>query len=183
MGSLNLYEQKKDAIYKWIAENGLSDFGGASIAELCSGVGISERAYYSWQANRAEFAELIKSAKEEFKSTLEKDLVTTLARSAKGYTTTKKRTEYKPNKDGSPKIEKQIIEETNVPPNTGAAIFLLTNINSERWKNRNQQSVEAKIETKTEERIDLSDEAIERIADILQDEDEQKLKGDERRDT
>lgn len=183
MGSLNLYEQKKDAIYKWIAENGLSDFGGASVIDLCNGVGIAEKTFYNWRNEYTEFTEIIKSAKEEFKSTLEKDLVTTLARSAKGYTTTKKRTEYKPNKDGSPKIEKQIIEETNVPPNTGAAIFLLTNINSERWKNRNQQSVEAKVETKTEELIDLSDEAIERIADILQDEDEQKLKGDERRDT
>ena len=47
-------------------------------------------------------------------------------------------------------------------PNVGAAIFLLTNIAPERWKNRQQQSVEASVSL-SDDLESMSDEDLQRI--------------------
>ena len=123
----------------WVRENGLIDYGGATLRDFCRAMGIDDMSYYNWM-KRSEFSEAIKKAKEEFRGTIEKDIVQSLANSAKGYEYTQTTTEYT-DVNGKPSIKKQVKKNIRVEPNVGAAIFLLTNLAPERWKNRQQQEV------------------------------------------
>lgn len=130
-----------DSILKWVRENGLKDNGGATIASLCRHFGIAEMTFGRWM-RRKEFADAINSAKQHFADSLERDLVASLAKSAKGYSYVKRKTEYTSDKNGNPVIKKQTTEDVDVQPNVGAAIFLLTNIAPERWQNKQQQQTD-----------------------------------------
>lgn len=123
----------------WVCENGLIDFGGATLTDFCKAMGIDDMSYYNWM-KRSEFSEAIKKAKEQFRDSLEKDIVQSLATAAKGYEYTQTTTEYT-DVNGKPSIKKQVKKNVRVEPNVGAAIFLLTNLAPERWKNRQQQEV------------------------------------------
>lgn len=129
----------------WVSENGLMEYGGAKLMDFCAYFGIDQRTYYRWMGY-AEFAEVIKKAKEKFKGSLETDIVKSLANAAKGYEYTQTQTEYK-DMNGSPKIVKQTKKNIRVEPNVGAAIFLLTNIAPDRWKNKQQQEVSGDLTT------------------------------------
>ena len=128
-------------IEHWVRENGLKDHGGATLISLCLYFGISDRTFHRWM-KRKEFAEAINSAKQYFADNLERDLVASLAKSAKGYSYVKRKTEYTSDKNGNSVIKKQITEDVDVQPNVGAAIFLLTNIAPERWQNKVQQQAD-----------------------------------------
>ena len=130
-----------ERILKWVRENGLKDKGGATIASLCRHFGIAEMTFGRWM-KRKDFADAINSAKQYFADNLERDLVASLAKSAKGYSYVKRKTEYTSDKNGSPVIKKQTTEDVDVPPNVGAAIFLLTNIAPDRWQNKIQQQAD-----------------------------------------
>lgn len=173
---MKLNSKKIKECAEWVEVNGLVDYGGATIRDFCKSVGISERTYGYWK-NIAEFAEAIKKAKEIFAENLEKDIVLSLAKSAKGYTFTKKKTEYKNNKEGKPQIAKQTIEDINVAPNVGAAIFLLTNLAPERWKNKISNEVEAKVEATNDNYnyMDLPEDLLFEIADKIQEEQHKKV--------
>lgn len=137
MGKYN--KQMVQACADWVRENGLIDFGGATLTEFCKAIGIDDMSYYNWM-KRSEFSEAIKKAKEQFRDSLEKDIVQSLATAAKGYEYTQTTTEYT-DVNGKPSIKKQVKKNVRVEPNVGAAIFLLTNLAPERWKNRQQQEV------------------------------------------
>lgn len=126
---------------RWVRENGLKDKGGATIASLCRHFGIAEMTFGRWM-RRKDFADAINSAKQYFADNLERDLVASLAKSAKGYSYVKRKTEYTSDKNGNPVIKKQTTEDVDVQPNVGAAIFLLTNIAPERWQNKIQQQAD-----------------------------------------
>lgn len=123
----------------WVRENGLIDYGGATLRDFCRAMGIDDMSYYNWM-KRSEFSEAIKKAKEAFRESLEKDIVQSLANAAKGYEYDQVTTEYT-DVNGKPRIKKQVKKNVRVEPNVGAAIFLLTNLAPERWKNRQQQEV------------------------------------------
>ena len=123
----------------WVRENGLIDFGGATLTDFCKVMGIDNKTYYAWM-DKTEFSEAIKKAKEAFRDGLEKDIVKSLANAPKGYEYTQTTTEFT-DVNGQPRIKKQLKKNIRVEPNVGAAIFLLTNIAPERWKNRQQQDV------------------------------------------
>lgn len=125
----------------WVRENGLIECGGATLISLCRHFGISDRTFQRW-LKRKEFAEAINSAKQHFADNLERDLVASLAKSAKGYSYVKRKKEYTSDKNGNPVIKKQTTEDVDVQPNVGAAIFLLTNIAPERWQNKIQQQAD-----------------------------------------
>lgn len=126
---------------RWVRENGLKDKGGATIASLCRHFGIAEMTFGRWM-RRKDFSDAINSAKQYFADNLERDLVASLAKSAKGYSYVKRKTEYTSDKNGSPVVKKQTAEDVDVPPNVGAAIFLLTNIAPDRWQNKIQQQAD-----------------------------------------
>lgn len=126
----------------WVRKNGLIDFGGATLTDFCKAMGIEDQTYYRW-LDKVEFVEAIKKAKEAFRSTLENDIVKSLANSAKGYEYEQYTTEYT-DVNGKPKIKKQVKKNIRVEPNVGAAIFLLTNIAPDRWKNKQDSNVSVK---------------------------------------
>lgn len=126
----------------WVRKNGLIDFGGATLTDFCKAMGIEDQTYYRW-LDKVEFVEAIKKAKEAFRSTLENDIVKSLANSAKGYEYEQYTTEYT-DVNGEPKIKKQVKKNIRVEPNVGAAIFLLTNIAPDRWKNKQDSTVSVK---------------------------------------
>ena len=126
----------------WVRENGLIDFGGATLTDFCKAMGIKDQTYYRW-LDKVEFVEAIKKAKEAFRSTLENDIVKSLANSAKGYEYEQYTTEST-DVNGKPKIKKQVKKNIRVEPNVGAAIFLLTNIAPDRWKNKQDSNVSVK---------------------------------------
>lgn len=142
MGKYN--KDMVQACADWVRKNGLIDFGGATLTDFCKAMGIDNQTYYRWLC-KAEFAEAIKKAKESFRSTLENDIVKSLANAAKGYEYTQTQTEYK-DMNGLPKIVKQTKKNIRVEPNVGAAIFLLTNIAPERWKNKRDNTVDIRTD-------------------------------------
>lgn len=132
MGKYN--KQMVQACADWVRENGLIDFGGATLTDFCKAIGIDDMSYYNWM-KRSEFSEAIKKAKEAFRDGLEKDIVKSLANAAKGYEYTQTTTEYT-DVNGKPSIKKQVKKNIRIEPNVAASIFLLTNLAPERWKNR-----------------------------------------------
>lgn len=68
----------------WVCENGLIDYGGAKLIDFCNVMGIGKSTYYRWMENET-FGNAIKKAKEDFKNGLERNVVSSLARSAIGY--------------------------------------------------------------------------------------------------
>ena len=137
MGKYN--KQMVQACADWVRENGLIDYGGATLTDFCKAMGIDDMSYYNWM-KRSDFSGAIKKAKEAFRDGLEKDIVKSLANAAKGYEYTQTTTEYT-DVNGKPSIKKQVKKNIRVEPNVGAAIFLLTNIAPGRWKNRQNQEV------------------------------------------
>ena len=126
----------------WVRKNGLIAFGGATLTDFCKAMGIEDQTYYRW-LDKVEFVEAIKKAKEAFRITLENDIVKSLANSAKGYEYEQYTTEYT-DVNGKPKIKKQVKKNIRVEPNVGAAIFLVTNIAPDRWKNKQDSNVSVK---------------------------------------
>ena len=118
----------------WVRENGLIDYGGATLTDFCKAMSIDNKTYYAWMG-KTEFSEAIKKAKEAFRDSLEKDIVKSLANAAKGYEYFQTTTEYT-DVNGKPRIKKQVKKNIRIEPNVGAAIFLLTNIAPDRWKNK-----------------------------------------------
>lgn len=120
----------------WVEQYGLQEHGGATLKEFCQAMGIHHDSYFDWM-QKSEFSEAIRKAKEVFRSTLEKRIVTSLANSALGYEVEEVKSEYTSDLlTGKPKLKKQTRVKKHVQPNTGAGIFLLTNIAPERWKNK-----------------------------------------------
>lgn len=169
---MKLTPKKIEACAQWVRENGLTDCGGASIKQFCEFTQINKQTYYNWLKD-ANFAKAIEKAKEEFSETLERDLIVSLAKAAKGYTFVKRKTEYENSTDNKPRIKKQTTEDVNVPPNVGAAIFLLTNIAPDRWKNKVSNDINADVKANVEETqkydfADIPDDLIFVVADKLQ---------------
>lgn len=120
----------------WVEIHGLMDYGGAMLKDFCEAMDISQELYYQWM-EKIEFLEAIRKAKQTFKDSLEKRIVDSLANSALGYEAEEVRSEYSSDLiTGKPKLKKQTRTKKHIQPNTGAAIFLLTNITPERWKNK-----------------------------------------------
>jgi hypothetical protein len=177
MAKTKLTEEFIKRSYEWIRENGLQDYGGASFKDYCKAMNIDNKSYYNWLKGgyelSSEYSESIKKAIEEFKKNLTIDIVQSLARSAKGYTTTKKTTEYKPDKNGKPTIVKQTMTEYHVPPNVEAGKFLLTNLDPANWKNRqdvaSKEEKTIKVDGDAEILDAIPDDMIIQLADTLQD--------------
>lgn len=130
---------------EWVREYGLIECGGASLTSYCAAMAIDTETHRRW-LNKAEYAEAIKNAKAEFLNRAEKNIVTSLIRSATGYEYDEPTTEYV-NIDGTKVIKKQTVTKKRVQANVAAGIFLLTNIAPERWKNRQNTEHTGQIDT------------------------------------
>lgn len=130
---------------EWVSEYGLIECGGASLISYCAAMDIDTETHRRW-LNKAEYAEAIKNARQEFRDRLEKNIVTSMAQAATGYEYNESTTEYV-NIDGTKVIKKQTVTKKRVQANVAAGIFLLTNIAPERWKNKQNTEHTGQIDT------------------------------------
>ena len=130
----------------WVRLNGLMDYGGATLKSFCEAMDIDKQTYFNWLKD-STFSTAIKTAKDEFKANQEKRLVGSLMESALGYDVTETRNEFAADEHGNKRIRKQIQTKKHIAPNTGAAIFLLTNIAPDKWKNKMNTEHSGEIDT------------------------------------
>lgn len=140
-----------------------------TIAEICGIVNISERCYYDWQKNNAEFAESIARAREQFDEILIREAKNSLRKKVNGYEVEEKTTVFvdAKDKDGSskPKIKEQKVVKKHFQPDTEAIKFVLTNKASEEYRNR--QNTELTGKDGKDLFANLTDEELDkRIAEI-----------------
>lgn len=175
---MKMSEEKLRQVEDWIAVNGLEEYGGALKKDFWKAMSISDQTYYNWQKN-LKFLDAIKKGKERFRDSLEQDLVLSLAKAAKGYRYSKRKTEFKNDKSGNPVITKQTQEDVEVQPNVGAAIFLLTNIAPDRWTNKMVQNVNAIVEkAPTYNGDEIPEDVLDDIVDRIQEARYEKIKED-----
>ena len=148
---------------------------GDPIILACKKSGISEDTFARWREKKADFAEAIKAAKDDFQANILKDLEATLWKRANGYVVEDEDTELI---DG--KIRLQKIMKKNVPPDTGALIFALTNVAPDKWVNRQKiDTHEVKEITSKEQDYyfeDLPEDMLCDLADRLQNARYERLK-------
>lgn len=120
---------------EWVEENGLIEDGGASFKSFCAFFSIDGQTFYNWM-EKSEFSDIITRARETFRENLEREIVMSLARAAKGYTYKEKHEKViiKSNSKGQPVIDgkQEWSKEVSVAPNVQAATWLLPRI-SDRW--------------------------------------------------
>ena len=91
-----------------------------TVSEICENIGIAESTFYDWQANKVEFSESIKKARDKFDETLVKEAKNSLRKKVNGYEVDEKKTVYVDSKDGKPKIKEQTVIKKHIQPDTGA---------------------------------------------------------------
>ena len=142
----------------WVEVNGLYPQPcGAPVSEFCKAMGITRETYRKWM-KREELADALTKARETFRSSTVVEVVNKMKQRALGYNeqledkhykgqvvieydpvTGKKVKEYL---SGKAVLEKQVTRTVHHPPDVGAGIFLLTNLDPENWKNRRDEKTD-----------------------------------------
>ena len=115
-----------------------------TIAEICSMVRISERCFYDWQANNAEFADSIARARHQFDEVIVKEAKNSLRKKVNGYEVDEKKTVYINGKDGKPTIKEQTTIKKHFQPDTEAIKVVLFNKAPDEYKNRQTNELTGK---------------------------------------
>ena len=123
------FNDVKDDIISCIRE-------GDSNILACKKVGISKSTFYEWLESYPDFSDSLKKARKEFRETIVQTLEQSLWKRAAGYEIEESKNEYRTLKDGSKVLVKSSKITKHFPPDTGALIFVLTNLDPENWKNR-----------------------------------------------
>ena len=123
------FNDVKDNIISCIRE-------GDSNILACKKVGISKSTFYEWLESYPDFSDSLKKARKEFRETIVQTLEQSLWKRAAGYEIEESKNEYRTLKDGSKVLVKSSKITKHFPPDTGALIFALTNLDPENWKNR-----------------------------------------------
>ena len=131
---------------------------GALVKDFCKAMGINIDTYYQWQ-NKSEFSEAISRARDVFHQTTVRNVENALVKRASGYEFTKERAEKASRKTvefdpltgkkvreyyGEPQLVAMSKETIQVAPDVDAAKFVLTNMEPERW--RQKQEIAAAID-------------------------------------
>ena len=134
------FNDVKDDIISYIRE-------GDSNILACKKVGISKSTFYEWLESYPDFSDSLKKARKEFRETILKKLEQSLWKRAAGYEVEEVKNEYRTLRDGGEVLVKSSKTTKYFPPDTSALIFALTNLDSDKWKNRqdNRLSVDDSI--------------------------------------
>ena len=134
------FNDVKDDIISYIRE-------GDSNILACKKVGISKSTFYEWLESYPDFSDSLKKARKEFRETIVQTLEQSLWKRAAGYEVEEVKNEYRTLKDGSKVLVKSSKITKHFPPDTGALIFALTNLDPENWKNKqdNRLSVDESV--------------------------------------
>ena len=151
------YEALKADIFRWVELNGLHPQPcGAAVASLCQHFDITWDTFKAWM-QKSDFSEGIKNANATFAASTEIEVVNALKRAATGFVYEKKTAIAGPkviktyDKNTGKKIreeetdeivrKKVVKEDLQATPQVAAAIFLLTNLAPDRWKNRQNTDI------------------------------------------
>lgn len=135
----------KQEIFKFVEKHGLrtKDMGlGVTQKALCEKFGIDENTIHDWLMNQ-DFSDSIKRANSVFRAARVDRCVDNLQRRADGYADTKVVSKGKKDGDTFIATSSEVVT-VNIPPDVGANIFILTNIDPEHWKN--PMKIEAKAD-------------------------------------
>ena len=149
-------KEMQDRIIKWVELNGLYPQPcGATLQSLCEACGISDFTFRKWEKNSA-FSARLSRARAKFAATVEVSIVNSLVRSAQGVETKhikeKARAETieithpdgtKEKRLGELKTVEAFRDVYTSPGDVKAAQFLLTNIAPDRWKLKQEHTLEA----------------------------------------
>ena len=141
-----------------------------TIAELCASVGISERCYYYWISEIAEFAQGIARARDTFTETKLVECEKSIDKLINGYEYDEVKTVVIDDGKGQPKIKERTTIRKMVIPSLPAIIHFQTNRDPENWKNRQTNELTGKGGKDLLEGVS-NEELEERIAEL-----EKKLK-------
>lgn len=120
---------------EWVEAHGLSQHGGATIADFAGAMGINVGTYFEW-FKKADFSEAIKKAQAVFRSkTLKRVENALLKKATGGVSITEEVSLIEAGADGKPTLTQKTVKRKETAPDTAAAIFLLTNIDPKRWRN------------------------------------------------
>ena len=141
----------------WVERNGLHPQPcGATIREFCKAMGISDETFRRWQEN-VEFVDALTRAREKFRATTIVEVENALVKAALGVDFTKEKTEAKAEKVveydpktgkkvkeymGDAKVVKATRETMYYPPDIKAAIFVLTNMAPDTWKQKQETTLQ-----------------------------------------
>ena len=110
-----------------------------TIAEVCEIVGISERCYYDWQKNNAEFAEIIARARFRFDEIIVKEAKNSLRKKVNGYEVEEKKRVF-----SNKILKEETIITKHFQPDTDAIKFVLTNKVASEYQNRQSTDISLK---------------------------------------
>ena len=131
---------------------------GALIKDFCKAMDISDQTYLRW-LNNMEFVEALTRARDVFHRNTVKEVENALVKRAKGYEFTKERIEKASRKViefdpltgkkvreyyGEPQVVAASRETIQVAPDVDAAKFVLTNMEPEHWKLK--QEIQAAVD-------------------------------------
>ena len=140
---------------KWVEKNGLHPQPcGATLRSFCKAMGIDDATFRRWM-KKAEFADALTRAREVFAQTTVREVENALVKAARGVDFVHIKEEKKAQKikeydekgrkvreyDGEPVIVKAVRETVYFPPDTKAAMFVLTNLSPENWKNKQDTTI------------------------------------------
>ena len=148
-------KEMQDRIVKWVELNGLYPQPcGATLQSLCDACGISWDSFKKWE-KKPDFSERLTRARAKFAATVEVDIVNSLVKSAKGARIERIKEKAKAerivetDKDGNKterigelKTVEAYRETYSAPGDVKAAQFLLTNLAPDRWKMKQEHTVE-----------------------------------------
>ncbi|MCD7721309.1 MAG: hypothetical protein LUI09_03675 [Prevotellaceae bacterium] len=173
---MKLKKKLVDEMCQWVAENGLMDYGGASLKEFLENFVIDQKTYYNW-LKKSEFSDALEKAKQVYLDSLERRIVSSLGRAAMGGEWEEVRQEFREGEDGKPHPVRMTKTKKKIEPNVGAAVFLLTNRFPERWQNKQVADVKVRTDETRLTHKQMLDEIQEnrrlyegRIGEILQEE-------------
>lgn len=140
----------------WVERNGLHPQAcGATVKDFCQAMGIADVTYYDWLKN-SDFSEAINRARDKFKANTVKEVENALVKAARGVDFTREKTEAKAEKVveydpktgkkvreymGEAKVVKATRETIYYPPDVKAAMFVLTNMSGDNWKDKQEKTI------------------------------------------
>lgn len=130
-------------IEAWVSKNGLYPQPcGASVTQFCEAMGISWDTLRAWEKN-PEFSELLTRARDKFDNDTVREVENALIKSAKGAEYSIIVEEAKRNENGqlvTVKAKKKVFIQA---PNVEAAKFVLANMASDKWRIKQEQTINA----------------------------------------
>lgn len=145
---------------------------GESIEMAAKLAGITKPTYYDWLEKNLDFSNRVKEAKARFEDWQLHGILEDARKSLKtlicGLEYDETKTEYEPDKSGSPRIKKQTTVTKKILPNATAVIFALCNRDPENWSNRHIQELTGRIETESKPNIPLDKIPDELLAQVIE---------------